>query len=176
MMDLITLGLKLAFEKPGCPLCRLRQETEYRYLYHLLYESVTDGTTRQLLVRSKGFCPRHTWLCQATELEQWGDGLGTGTIYEDQASRILSMLLDFLTRACSTRMHLSRLIGWLSHVSALRHAPHRFEDRMQAIARRGSDVPRHGYLHSHSWFACTRLQSAPRVKSLIDRNLPISHG
>ena len=76
-MDIIKTNLKAAFEKPGCPICRLRQEAEIAYIQTLLYEYVNDGYTRLGFVRSRGACPWHAWLLQASEQIDWGDGLKT---------------------------------------------------------------------------------------------------
>jgi hypothetical protein len=95
---MITLSLKLAFKQPGCPICRLRQETEERYLYNLLYENVTDGTTRLFLVRGLGLCPHHTWLLQAIEQQNWNDGMGVGMLYEDLTERVLNNLSAYLVQ------------------------------------------------------------------------------
>lgn len=100
-MDIITLYLKLAFREPGCPICRLRQESEQRYLFNLLYESVNDGITRLHLVRGMGFCPEHAWALQATEQQQWNDGMGTGIIYEDLTGRVLDVLSGYLVESNS---------------------------------------------------------------------------
>ena len=89
-MGLITLDLKLAFREEGCPVCRLRHQGEQRYIHNLLWENVTDGGIRAMLVRSLGFCHTHSWQLQETEQKQWNDGLGTGIIYEDLTERALT--------------------------------------------------------------------------------------
>jgi len=89
-MGLITLDLKAACQEPGCPICRLRYKSEQRYITNLLWENVTDGGIRALLVRSLGFCAVHAWQLQETEQTQWNDGLGTGIIYEDLTERALA--------------------------------------------------------------------------------------
>ncbi|NOZ05025.1 MAG: hypothetical protein GXP41_01555 [Chloroflexi bacterium] len=91
-MGLIKLDLKLAFQEEGCPVCRLRHQSEQRYIYNLLWENVTDGGIRAMLVRSLGFCHAHSWQLQETEQKQWNDGLGTGIIYEDLTERALAGL------------------------------------------------------------------------------------
>jgi len=91
-MGLITLDLKLAFREEGCPVCRLRHQSEQRYIYNLLWENVTDGGIRAMLVHSLGFCHTHSWQLQETEQKQWSDGLGTGIIYEDLTERALAGL------------------------------------------------------------------------------------
>lgn len=45
-MDMITLYLKLAFGKPGCPVCRKRQALEARMERRYIFY----GTRRQALV------------------------------------------------------------------------------------------------------------------------------
>ncbi len=88
-MDLITLHLRLALKKPGCALCRLRQETGTRYITGLLHENVNDMTTRTHLAHSLGLCPDHAWQLQAIELDHWHNGLGTTIIYNDLTERVL---------------------------------------------------------------------------------------
>jgi hypothetical protein len=102
-MSLITLSLELALREPGCPICRLRQQSDSRYLFTLLYENVNDGGTRKHLVRGMGLCPEHAWALQATEQEHWHDGLGVGIIYEDLASRVLKTLSEHLDKNSPSR-------------------------------------------------------------------------
>ena len=116
-VNLATVNLKRALRKPGCPICRLRQQAERRYLFTLLYENVNDGGTRQHLVRGMGLCPEHAWALQAVEQERWHDGLGVGIIYEDLAGRVSASLAEYLKRnsvpsrdtRTSLRLRLERL-------------------------------------------------------------------
>ncbi|MEM4725059.1 MAG: hypothetical protein QXP01_08625, partial [Candidatus Hadarchaeum sp.] len=94
-MGLSELWLKLALQKPGCPICRLRQGSEHRYLFHLLYENVTDGITRLHLARAMGLCPEHSWMLQATEFCHWRDGLGVSILYEDLTAQVLQSLRQY---------------------------------------------------------------------------------
>lgn len=103
-MSLISISLQIAFREPGCPVCRIRQETERRYLFHLMYEGVNDGMTRMHLIRSLGLCPEHAWALQATEQEWWHDGLGIGIIYEDLARRVHNILSASLARSSWARL------------------------------------------------------------------------
>jgi hypothetical protein len=128
-MDLITVSLKRAFREPGCPVCRLRHETERRYISSLLYESVTDSITRQRLVRSLGFCPQHTWLCQAIEQDSWGDGMGTGIIYEDLTRRIRQALTDQLTRSARFRRQRGAFVHWMDRAVGLGRVRHWLQAR-----------------------------------------------
>ncbi len=97
-MDLITLHLKLAMKKPGCPLCRLRQDTAERYITGLLHENVNDMTIRTHLAHSLGLCPEHAWQLEAIELDNWHNGLGTTIIYNDLTARVLAAVAEFSTR------------------------------------------------------------------------------
>ncbi|MBC7237194.1 MAG: hypothetical protein H5T69_15235, partial [Chloroflexi bacterium] len=97
-MDIIRAHLKAAFEKPGCPVCRLCQEAEIAYIRTLLYDYVNDGLTRLGFIHSQGWCPRHAWLLQASEQLDWGDGLKTAIIYESVASLVQKNLSAYLTR------------------------------------------------------------------------------
>lgn len=116
-VDLITLELKLAFEKPGCPICRLRHTAGQRYLRSLLWENVNDGGTRVHLVRALGFCYAHAWQLQQMEKSMWHDGLGTGIIYEDLATRALAGLKAYMRtqdRAMARRRRWRRWRKWIA--------------------------------------------------------------
>ncbi len=88
-MDLSTFELKLAFQKGDCPICRLKQKSEARYIFSLLWENVNDGVTRAHIVNALGFCREHAWQLVDTEQREFGGGLGTGILYEDLAQRAL---------------------------------------------------------------------------------------
>jgi len=90
------LELRQAFREPGCPICRLRAQVDGRYLFHVLYEGVTDGTIRLHIAQSMGFCLEHAWELQAIEQERWGDGLGVGIIYKDLADWVVQNLSAYL--------------------------------------------------------------------------------
>lgn len=91
-MNLLIADLKVAFREPCCPVCHLRRDSEGRYLFSLLWEYVNDANIRVKLVRSLGFCHQHAWQLQETEQRIWGDGLGTGIIYEDLIQRVHAAL------------------------------------------------------------------------------------
>jgi len=116
-MSLILVGLEDALRRAGCPICRLRQRTERRYLYNLLYESITDGPIRERLAHALGFCPEHAWLLQAVEQEEWRDGLGTGILYEDLLGRIQAPMQGYLAPGAKSEQaplsHWQRLARWL---------------------------------------------------------------
>jgi len=90
----IYLSLKTAFNREGCPVCRLVKEQEDRYLFNLLYENVNDGPTRNLIRGSLGLCNYHAWALQAREAKEWNDGLGAAIIYQDLASLVIERIED----------------------------------------------------------------------------------
>jgi hypothetical protein len=117
MIDLISLQIKLACQRPGCPLCRLRHDSERRYLFGFLWENVNDGAIRKHLVRALGFCPDHAWQLQEIEQTRWNDGLGTAIVYEDLTGRTLKALQsyrDTLSDQVDRRERLWKRLGrWL---------------------------------------------------------------
>lgn len=121
-IDLIALELKLAFRKPGCPICRLRHRAAERYIRSVLWENVNDGETRMHIVRSLGFCHTHAWQLQQTEARAWQDGLGTGIIYEDLTKRALAGLEAYLH-------------DQERHVARLRAQPNRWRRRLARIGQ-----------------------------------------
>ncbi len=95
--DLVTLDLKLAMKEPGCPICRLRQKSEKRYLLGILRENVNDPATRAKISKSLGFCPKHGWQLQHMEEDIWHDGLGNAIIYQDLTRQVISWLDSYST-------------------------------------------------------------------------------
>jgi len=96
-LGIAALELRGAFRQPGCPICRVKQETADRYIFHLLWENVNDFTTRLHLVNSLGFCPEHTWQVYHTEVDKFGDGFGISIIYEHLTRLIVEGLYNFQT-------------------------------------------------------------------------------
>ncbi len=78
-----------ACAQPGCPVCRLEQQSVERYLDHLFYENVNDGGLRAHLRASLGFCREHTHLLLQAGA---GDALGMSIIYHDVFGAVLSRL------------------------------------------------------------------------------------
>lgn len=64
--------------EPGCPVCRLADRAERRYLDTLFYEHINDSQVRAALREAGGFCRRHT----ARVLEA-GDALGGSLLFGD---------------------------------------------------------------------------------------------
>jgi hypothetical protein len=97
-MDITRTNLKVAFGKPGCPICRLRAEAERRYVQTLLYEYVNDGDTRLGFMHSQGLCSYHAWFVQANEQLLWDDGLKTAIIYESLGTLVHTALTHYLVQ------------------------------------------------------------------------------
>jgi len=82
-MDLIGLRLKEAFEKEGCPICRLLEEFEDSEIETILYEHVNDPEVRERFKKSLGLCTRHAWkVLQTSKSNPFLGPLGVATIYE----------------------------------------------------------------------------------------------
>ncbi len=80
--------LRDAFGKPGCPVCRLLEEGNRRYLDQLLYENVNDPGTRDLLRASRGFCNWHAWMLR----EILNSASGVSILYSDFLAEIIRSL------------------------------------------------------------------------------------
>jgi len=77
-----------ALEAPGCPICRLAEESVRRRMQFILYESVNDPAVRKELTASRGFCPRHGEL-----FLELGSPLGAALIYSDIIDAVSQDLL-----------------------------------------------------------------------------------
>lgn len=53
-------ALMEVLSRPGCPVCRLADQAEHRFLEVLFYEHTNDGEVRARLREAGGFCRRHT--------------------------------------------------------------------------------------------------------------------
>jgi hypothetical protein len=73
-------SLLLACRQPGCPLCRVSHDVEYRYLDQFFYSQVNDYDSRVRFRASTGFCPPHADIA-LNELA--GKSLGVAILYED---------------------------------------------------------------------------------------------
>lgn len=74
-------------EKEACPFCILELRSVERYLTNILYENVNNPSVRKELKLARGYCHRH-----AHKLLEYGDGLGTATIYADQVEAFWNTL------------------------------------------------------------------------------------
>jgi hypothetical protein len=71
----------------GCVLCALEVQAMGRYFDSLLSENVNNPDIRRELLRSGGYCARHTrWVLEKR------DPLGTAIIYRDQAASFAESL------------------------------------------------------------------------------------
>ena len=93
---IVTLHLQDALGKPGCPICRVRRESEAHYIFYLLHENVNDLNTRGHLIASQGLCPTHTWQTLRREENGFGDALGNSIIYADLCQRAAQGLEHYL--------------------------------------------------------------------------------
>jgi hypothetical protein len=100
--------------QPGCPICRIRDEAEHKYLYFLLWENVNDGATRMRIIRSLGFCPRHTWQMGRMETHHFGEAFGNSIIYENLVEVVRKRLARYVRRAQAEQRSRWRL--WLDRV------------------------------------------------------------
>jgi hypothetical protein len=89
-----------ACREPGCPVCRLEQQSVERYLDNQFYENVNSPEWRDQLRASLGFCHEHAWLAVNKRL---GDALGFTIIYHDIVNSLLNQLKDDGTSAPAQR-------------------------------------------------------------------------
>ena len=82
--------LRLAFQKPSCPLCSLVQRAGIRYIESVFSESMLDPEVRHKLVNSRGFCYDHTRLSLQLKLS---DALGQAILFKDLVSDIQQRIL-----------------------------------------------------------------------------------
>jgi hypothetical protein len=80
-----------ACREPGCPVCRLEQQSVERYLDNQFYENVNSPAWRQHLRASHAFCHEHAWLGVNKRL---GDALGFSIIYHDIVNSVLRQLSE----------------------------------------------------------------------------------
>ncbi len=100
--DLVSVHLRLALQQPGCPICYLRADSEWRYIRSLLWESVNDPPTRGHFIRSLGYCPEHTWQTGLLEKAEFGIPLGNAILYEHLSGVVQERLAAY-----------TRRMGWL---------------------------------------------------------------
>ena len=75
--------------QPGCPVCRLAQQSVRHSLNSLYYEKVNNVELRQRLRDALGFCRTHAWLAFEPGV---GDVLGGAIIYDDIFKNVLRAL------------------------------------------------------------------------------------
>ena len=84
--------LEKHLKEPGCPICRVKEHAAQKYVEFLLWENVTDPSTRKTLFASRGYCPEHTLLLAKTEHQMFHDALGTSILYESLSRFVISEL------------------------------------------------------------------------------------
>jgi len=77
-----------AFKEPGCPVCVRLERGSVKAMDDLLYEQVTDPTTRARLVESRGFCNWHSWMLPRIQ----NSPLGVALIYHHLLTGALERL------------------------------------------------------------------------------------
>lgn len=77
-----------ACQRPGCPVCRCVHELTLRSLDALLYEQVTDPTTRGALDQSWGLCAAHSQVARGAP----NAALGLAIIYQGLLGRARARL------------------------------------------------------------------------------------
>jgi hypothetical protein len=77
-----------AFKQPGCPVCARLEQGALKAMEDLLYEQVTDPTTRARLVASRGFCNWHAWMLPRIQ----NSPLGVALIYQHLLRNALDRL------------------------------------------------------------------------------------
>ncbi len=80
-------ALEQAFEREGCPVCLAILETLQRAIVSWSYEGFTDVEQRHLLIRSRGFCPLHTW-----QLAQFPTAFQLGLVYHEIITDMLASM------------------------------------------------------------------------------------
>src|SRR5712692_11581465 len=76
--------LRAAFEREGCPVCTVVLEYVEISIDSWEYEGFSDVQHRHELIRSRGFCPLHTW-----QLAQRPNAFRLGLIYNEVLTGVL---------------------------------------------------------------------------------------
>jgi len=116
---LTLVHLEEALKKPGCPICRLGDEAARRSVDSFLWENVNDPESRRPLQEAYGFCPEHTRLLVATEMESSGVLLGVNMIYESLARQAMRDL----QKGGSLQPAPKGMWGWLERLRRRPAAP-----------------------------------------------------
>jgi hypothetical protein len=130
----VAYELRSAFREPGCPVCRVRQQAMYRYLFRLLWENVNNMTTRIELGDSIGFCSEHTWQLHRVA-DDIGEETGISIVYEDLARDVARRLSTWGAHLPHRRSGLR----WLADVGTRIRAALGIRDRPPIAA--GRDCP-----------------------------------
>jgi hypothetical protein len=80
-------SLRVACEREGCPVCTVLLEYVERSIDSWEFEGFSDVAHRYELIRSRGFCPLHTW-----QLAQRSNGFKLGLIYNEILTNVEQQL------------------------------------------------------------------------------------
>jgi hypothetical protein len=87
--------LREALQEQGCPVCHLLSKRSVAALDSILYEQVTDPTTRERLRETQGLCNWHAWMLTRIPMGQSGIAI----LYEDLLGRQIETLRSLRLRA-----------------------------------------------------------------------------
>ena len=123
----IAYELKDRLEEPGCPICQVAVHSAERFVKHLHWWLINDGSIRESLLRDWGYCPQHTQLVAYVEAQMFGDWLGTNILFQaldrhiaaelaqyqvaTRASTPLRRILDFFVRRLHLQPEIPRSVG-----------------------------------------------------------------
>src|SRR6266516_4988942 len=79
--------LRVACEREGCPVCIVVLENIDRAMDTWQYEGFTDVQHRKEVIRTRGFCPLHTW-----QLAQRNNAFPLALIYREILTDVLATL------------------------------------------------------------------------------------
>jgi hypothetical protein len=99
-------SLRAAFGREGCPVCLVVLEAMQQYMDTWQYEGFTDVDHRHELIRSRGFCPLHTW-----QLAQFNTAFQLALVYSGVLPDVLAALKRDIARQGETKQA-SRWSRW----------------------------------------------------------------
>ncbi|HKF38469.1 MAG TPA: hypothetical protein VKB35_16345, partial [Ktedonobacteraceae bacterium] len=106
-----------AFGLEGCPVCTAVLEYIKQSIDNWEYEGFTDVAYRHQLIRSRGFCPLHTW-----QLAQHPNAFMLGLIYNEVLTDVLHDLDRDYSGLPSPEVGASkRMPGWTAWWRRWRH-------------------------------------------------------
>jgi len=106
-----TDALRAAFGREGCPVCTVVLEYLELLIDSWEYEGFSDVEHRHELIRSRGFCPLHTW-----QLAQRSNAFRLGLIYSEVLTDVVHELQQddsrLATAAATVSKRKSLFKGW----------------------------------------------------------------
>jgi hypothetical protein len=111
--------LREAFEQEGCCICHLLVKRSMAALQSLLYEQVTDPTSRERLQKTQGLCNWHAWMLPRIPTSQCGTAIIYEALLKDQIGALQAQRRVLLPRTFWQRLkNLCRdaaRFSWLTH-------------------------------------------------------------